>query len=173
MLNINQLLRLYTQGVSKVQISKQLGISRNTAKKYISLFHEHQLTYDELIELSDEDLDDLFETLPTDIRDNDSIKKQLESLFPYISKELKRVGVTRYLLWEEYIEKYPTGYQYSRFCHHYREWCKKVNPSMHIEHKAGDKLFVIIQEKNFTLLIKKQENNRKSRSSYRYLELVA
>ncbi|OPC04835.1 hypothetical protein BAS09_03880 [Elizabethkingia ursingii] len=54
-LNIKQLLRLYTQG-----ISKQLGISHNTAKKYISLFHEHQLTYDELIELSDEDLDDLF-----------------------------------------------------------------------------------------------------------------
>ncbi|MEE6130405.1 IS21 family transposase [Chryseobacterium arthrosphaerae] len=142
MLNIKQLLRLYTQGVSKLQISKQLGISRNTAKKYISLFHEHQLTYDELIELSDEDLDDLFETPPTDIRDKDSIKKQLESLFPYISKELKRVGVTRYLLWEEYIDKYPSGYQYSRFCHHYREWCKKVNPSMHIEHKAGDKLFV-------------------------------
>lgn len=94
MLNIKQLLRLYTQGVSKLQISKQLGISRNTAKKYISLFHEHQLTYDELIELSDEDLDDLFETTPTDIRDKDIIRKQLESLFPYISKELKRVGVT-------------------------------------------------------------------------------
>lgn len=30
MLNIKQLL----QGVSKLQISKQLGISRNTAKKY-------------------------------------------------------------------------------------------------------------------------------------------
>ncbi|WP_034687114.1 hypothetical protein, partial [Chryseobacterium piperi] len=39
MLNIKQLLRLYTQGVSKLRISKQLGISRNTAKKYISLFH--------------------------------------------------------------------------------------------------------------------------------------
>ncbi|WP_228394002.1 helix-turn-helix domain-containing protein [Chryseobacterium artocarpi] len=33
-LNIKQLLRLYAQGVSKLQISKQLGISRNTAKKY-------------------------------------------------------------------------------------------------------------------------------------------
>jgi len=73
MLNIKQLLRLYTQGVSKLQISKQLGISRNTAKKYISLFNEHQLTYEELIELSDEDLDDLFETPPTAIRDERKI----------------------------------------------------------------------------------------------------
>ncbi|MCT3924058.1 helix-turn-helix domain-containing protein [Elizabethkingia anophelis] len=37
MLNIKQLLRLYTQGVSKLQISKQLGISRNTAKKVYQL----------------------------------------------------------------------------------------------------------------------------------------
>lgn len=147
MLNIKQLLRLYTQGVSKLQLSKQLGISRNTAKKYIGLFHEHQLTYEELLELSDEDLDDLFDAPPTEIRDKDNLRKHLESLFPYISKELKRVGVTRYILWEEYIEKYPSGYQYSRFCHYYQAWCKKVNPSMHIEHKAGDCLW-IIQAKN-------------------------
>ncbi|WP_131828268.1 hypothetical protein [Elizabethkingia ursingii] len=75
-------------------------------------------------------------------------------MFPYISKELKRVGVTHYLLWEEYIEKHPSGYRYSRFCHHYREWCKKVNPSMHIEHKRqGINFSGIIQEKSFTHVV--------------------
>lgn len=142
MLNIKQLLRLYTQGVSKIKISTQLGISRNTAKKYIGIFHEHRLTYEELLELSDDDLLDLFDAPPIDQKDNSSNKKQLDALFPYISKELKRVGVTRYLLWEEYIDKYPSGYSYSRFCHLYSQWSKQVNPSMHIEHKAGDKLFV-------------------------------
>lgn len=33
MRNILQLLRLYSTGVSKLQISKQLGLSRNTVKK--------------------------------------------------------------------------------------------------------------------------------------------
>ncbi|WP_372483078.1 helix-turn-helix domain-containing protein [Elizabethkingia anophelis] len=52
MLHLKQLLRLYTQGVSKSKISKQLGLSRNTVKKYINLFHEHRFTYDELSELT-------------------------------------------------------------------------------------------------------------------------
>lgn len=34
MLHLKQLLRLYTQGVSKSTISKQLGLSRNTVKKF-------------------------------------------------------------------------------------------------------------------------------------------
>ena len=47
MRNILQLLRLYTQGVSKLQISRQLGLSRNTVKKYIELFHQNSFTYQE------------------------------------------------------------------------------------------------------------------------------
>ncbi|WP_345989980.1 hypothetical protein AAEU33_20335 [Chryseobacterium sp. Chry.R1] len=44
-LNIKQLLWFFIQGVSKLQISKQLGILRNTAKKYINMFNEHQLLF--------------------------------------------------------------------------------------------------------------------------------
>lgn len=154
MLHLKQLLRLYTSGVSKLQISKQLGFSRNTVKKYINLYHEHLFTYQELQDLSDEDLNDLFGASPLEVRDQDNIQKHLESLFPYFSKELKRVGVTRYLFWEEYIDKHPSGYSYSRFCYHYRIWLKKVNPSMHIEHKAGDKMFVDYTGKKLRIIDK-------------------
>jgi transposase len=154
MLHLKQLLRLYTSGVSKLQISKQLGVSRNTVKKYIHLYHEHRFTYQELQDLSDEDLNDLFGASPLEVRDHDNIQKHLESFFPYFSKELKRVGVTRYLLWEEYIDKHPSGYSYSRFCYHYRIWLKKVSPSMHIEHKAGDKMFVDYTGKKLRIIDK-------------------
>ncbi len=139
MLNIKQLLRLYTQGVSKVKISKQLGLSRNTVKKYIGLYHEHRFTIEELNELSQKEIEDLFGTT---ILEPDGREINLESYFPEVSKELKKVGVTRYMLWEEYREKHPAGYCYSQFCHLYRLWSKKVNPSMHMEHKAGEKMFV-------------------------------
>lgn len=139
MLHLKQLLRLYTQGVSKSKISKQLGLSRNTVKKYINLFHEHRFTYDELSELSSEELEDLFDTT---ILEPDGPEKILESYFPYVTRELKKTGVTRYILWEEYKEKYPDGYCYSQFCHLYRQWSRKVSPSMHMEHKSGDKMFV-------------------------------
>jgi transposase len=46
------------------------------------------------------------------------------------------------LLWQEHKEQYPQGYQYSQFCHLYRQWAKRVDPVMRQEHRAGEKLFV-------------------------------
>jgi transposase len=59
-----------------------------------------------------------------------------------MEKELKKTGVTRQLIWEEYISKYPDGIKKTQFSEHYNRWCKKVNPVMHINHKAGDKMYV-------------------------------
>ena len=57
-------------------------------------------------------------------------------------KELRRKGVTLQLLWEEYLREHPDGYQNSQFCHHFHRWRKSAEVSMHIDHKAGEKLFV-------------------------------
>jgi transposase len=46
------------------------------------------------------------------------------------------------LLWQEYKEGAPTGYQYSQFCEIYRQWRKKLDLSMRQEHRAGEKFFV-------------------------------
>ena len=44
-----------------------------------------------------------------------------------IYHELKRKGVTLFLLWEEYKAVHPDGFQYSWFCKSYREWAGKVD----------------------------------------------
>ena len=69
-----------------------------------------------------------------------------------IYEELKRPGVTLQLLWEEYKEAYPEGYQYSRFCDLYRSWRGKLDLSMRQEHKAGEKLFVDYSGKTLSVL---------------------
>jgi transposase len=46
------------------------------------------------------------------------------------------------LLWQEYKEAEPGGYQYSYFCDLYRQWQGKLDLAMRQEHKAGEKLFV-------------------------------
>lgn len=46
------------------------------------------------------------------------------------------------LLWQEYKEQYPDGYQYSWYCHTYREWAAKLDVVMRHEHRAGEKMFV-------------------------------
>ena len=61
---------------------------------------------------------------------------------PHIHKELHHPHVTLQLLWEEYRETYPDGYQYSHFCQLYSKWSRKLDVTLRQEYKAGDKLFV-------------------------------
>jgi transposase len=60
----------------------------------------------------------------------------------HVHQELKRKGVTLFLLWEEYKVAHPDGFQYSWFCKHYRTWVGKVDLVMRQSHRAGETLFV-------------------------------
>jgi transposase len=60
----------------------------------------------------------------------------------WIHRELHRKGVTLQLLWLEYKQNQPDGYQYSQFCQLYRKWCRKLDVVMRQSHRAGEKLFV-------------------------------
>lgn len=63
--------------------------------------------------------------------------------FAYVHEQLKRKGVTRQLLWEEYRAAHPEdGYGYTQFCVFYREWTRRLKLSMRQTHRAGEKLFV-------------------------------
>ncbi len=60
-----------------------------------------------------------------------------------VHQELKRKGVTKHLLWEEYTQAYPNRcYSYPQYCFLYKDWLKKQKRSMRQIHKAGEKLFV-------------------------------
>lgn len=60
----------------------------------------------------------------------------------YLHRELRRPGVTLYMLWEEYRAGDPDGYGKSQFYDRYRRWAGKLHPTMRQEHKAGEKVFV-------------------------------
>jgi len=59
-----------------------------------------------------------------------------------IHQELRKKGVTRQLLWQEYRQGEPGGYSYSQFCDRYQRWTKVLTPVLRIVHKAGEKMFV-------------------------------
>jgi transposase len=59
-----------------------------------------------------------------------------------IHRDLKKKGVTLSLLWYEYRQAHPDGYQYSQFCHIYRSWAGKLDVCLRQTYKAGEKLFV-------------------------------
>jgi len=99
--------------------------------------------------------------------------------FEYIHKELKRKGVTIMLLWKEYKECNPEGYQYSHYCGMYRKWAAKSNIWMRQPHKAGEKLF--IDYAGLTIPIENSNGNIKAQifvstlgaSNYTYIEATA
>lgn len=60
-----------------------------------------------------------------------------------VHRELARhKGVTLQLLWLEYREAHPDGYQYSRFCDRYREWRGRLDVVLRQVYRAGEKAFV-------------------------------
>jgi len=140
MSKLRQMLRLYSQGESKLQISYLTGVSRNTLKKYLKLYEGLGISMPELELISDRELDQLFgENL---IPEPSERYKVAERYFPLMEKELKKRGMTQQILWEQYIAKHPDGYRHSQLNYHYALWLKRSKPVMHIEHIAGDKMYI-------------------------------
>ena len=57
-------------------------------------------------------------------------------------RQLGRSGVTLELLWQEYRERHPDGYQYSAFCLHYRAFAQRLPVTLRQSHAPGERLFV-------------------------------
>ena len=140
MSKLRQVLKLHCQGHSKLNISRVTGLSRNTIKKYLNIFSGLRLTMDEANRLSNKELDDLFCKVPEVVIDERL--KQLHDYFNESEKKLKKRGVTLLNLFKEYDRLYPEGFRQTSFYHHYSLWSRRATPSMHMEHKAGDKMFV-------------------------------
>jgi transposase len=62
--------------------------------------------------------------------------------FARLQAELKRPGVTRLLLWQEYKAAHPDGWQYSVFCDQYRRWLATQDLVLRQHHVPGEKCFV-------------------------------
>ena len=55
----------------------------------------------------------------------------------YWIKELKKVGVTRYLLWEEFREAHFDDNDYSQFCERFSKSIGRRDLTMVLEHELG------------------------------------
>lgn len=140
MSKVRQIIKLYSQGIGKKKIAVRLGVSKNTVKLYVELLNKLQATRDELLKLSDFDLNKLFHP-PQQTVLNDRLK-QLYDFFPVMEKQLRRRGMTVATQFREFKSLHPETFAETSFYFYYNKWKKKVYPSMHIEHKVGDKMYV-------------------------------
>jgi len=152
MSKVRKVIQLYHQGKAKQFISNYLSLSRNTVKKYIALYKVLNLTIEKINQKSDAELEKIFSKNTEDVLSPKL--KAVYSFFPYMERELKKTGITKQRMWEEYYQKYPDGLKSSQFMEHYSRWSKKVNPVMHMVHKAGDKMFIDYAGKTLELIDK-------------------
>jgi transposase len=139
MRKIKEAIRLsHEKGLSPRKIAKSLDIGRSTIQEYLHRAQQVGLTWPLAPELDEGSLESLlFPSSGSMIHE----KRQMPPM-EYLHQELKRKGVTLQLLWYEYKEKSPEGYQYSQFCRLYHQWAEKLDPCLHQEYRAGEKLFV-------------------------------
>lgn len=115
---IKQIGLLNGLGYGKKAIARELGLSKNTVKNYLS-------------------------GAVAEEKGKQSVRLEfLHGFFPYCREELGRKGVTRQILWGEYKDKYPDGYGYTQFCGYLQKWLSNTDVSLHIEQQPGDKMYV-------------------------------
>ena len=137
---IRTIIRLNETGeMSQRKIAKALGISRPVVKQYLIEFGKSELSYKQIENIGDSELLEIFDKQKLQ---KNSKYDELSKSFPVYAKELKRTGVTLHRLWTEYKKEHAKGYSYSQFCYHYQIWSNASQITMHIEHKAGDAMYV-------------------------------
>jgi transposase len=133
---IREVLRLKAERLSDRQIALAIGSARSTVQECIRRCREVGLTWP-LVSESDE------ETLHAQLYERAvPLSRTPAPDFAKLHAELKRPGVTRMLLWQEYKATQPDGWQYSVFCDQYRRWLGCQEVVLRQPHRPGDKLFV-------------------------------
>jgi transposase len=120
------------------EIAHSCGIARSTVAEYLRRAEAAELTWPLPEGLDEAALERrLFPpscTLPAASRP--------VPVWADIHREMKRKGVTLFLLWQKYKELYPEGYQYGQFCRRYRDWQDQLDIVLRQKHRVGEKLFV-------------------------------
>ncbi|MES2331183.1 MAG: IS21 family transposase [Bacteroidota bacterium] len=151
---IRTVLQLLQRKLSERSIAKELNVSRTTIRKYDDASKASGLPYQELLGMDDASLSEIIypaakPEAPPPVSDEQRLEA-FEAKREYFLKELSRTGVTKQILWKEYLVEHPDGYKYTQFCERIRRYQQTKDVSLRIEYKpadvvmidfAGDKLY--------------------------------
>lgn len=138
MRKIREVLRLRWEIKLKYyEIARSCNIGRSTVGEYLFRAENAGLKWPLPESLDDSTLEHLLYPPQPD--------KSIDRAVPdweQVHKDIRRKSVTLCLLWQEYKETCPDGYEYSWFCRNYRTWSGRLDLVMRQHHNAGEKLFV-------------------------------
>ena len=137
MKQVKEILRLsYECNLNQTQIAQSCNVSRATVQDYLGRAKATGMTVEDVHSLREEELKIRLG------KKRGRSRNHAELDYQNLERELCKPGVTKALLWEEYIAQNPGGHCYSGFCSALRRWKKDNRLSMRQQHKAGEKLYV-------------------------------
>lgn len=138
MSKIREALRLkFDCGLSNRNIAACLKLGPSSVSELLSRFKQSPFTWPLSDDISDQQLTSVL------YRPKGAESHRVMPDFAACFLDLKRKGMTKMLLWQEYYEQYrEQAYAYTQFCEYYNRWLKKQKRSMRQTHLAGDKLFI-------------------------------
>ena len=135
-INVKLILELRAAGLSRNTIATTRHISGHSVSDVIHIADEKSIAYSDVKDLSEGTVYRMF------YPDKFAVE-HLYALpdYEYVHKELKRVGVTLKLLWQEYQDKCRAegsiSMGYTKFCRGYSEYTIANKLTNHIDHKPG------------------------------------
>jgi transposase len=137
----NEVLRLHFElGLRQREIARACSISQGAVHNYLKRAAAAGITWP-LPEGWDEKR--IEEALFGEQRPVERSAERAVPDFPALHEELQQHRhLTLQLAWEEYRQRNPEGYHYSRFCALYQRWRGKQNVVLRQEHQPGEKGFV-------------------------------
>mgnify|MGYP004732575835 CR=1 FL=1 len=113
-------------------------MSKHSVSDVINIAKEKDITYEKVKHLSE---DEVYRMIFPDKFAVENLYEQPD--YEYIHQELKRVGVTLKLLWQEYQDKCKTSglisMGYTKFCNGYADYTIVSKLTNHLENKLGVK----------------------------------
>ena len=138
MRKIREILRLkFELNLDNRQIARSCSIPHSTVANYLSRAKAAGLNWPLAPDLDDVALESrLFPAVPAR---KDTPAPDCAAMHAEL---LRHKHLTLELLWLEYKQVYPDGYQYSWFCELYSRWARKLDVVLRQEYRAGEKMFV-------------------------------
>lgn len=142
MQQIRLILQMHSRGEKIRAISRQLNLDRNTVRSYLRRCVSHNPDVDTLLGLSDEALSQIAYEPAMEKKKGDDRAVDLSGRLAGLVEDLRKPGVTRQLLWQEYRQSRPDGYGYTQFCERLKAYARDRDAVMHFEHKAAQRLMI-------------------------------
>lgn len=141
MTKYREILRLSSLNLSQQNIADGCNVSKKTVNRVLKRAKELGISWPLDANETDAVLAEKFSLSAKQVKTN----KRMPD-YDYIRKELLRNGVSKKLLWTEYMEECRANgdepLMYSQFCYHIQQDEQKHRATMHINRKPGEQVEV-------------------------------